>query len=168
MKAPTLVCDDGTVLMDSTLLLQYAESLAHPRSLLPADPAALRRDLHLQGFALAACEKAVQLVYEHAIRPEEKRHAPWIERVRGQMRAGFEVLERELAAAPLPVAAEALTQAAVTIAVVWTFVRETRTAGSHLDPASTWTALDALTDALEALPAFRRAPHGDGVVGEAR
>ena len=25
VKAPTLVCDDGTVLMDSTLILDYAE-----------------------------------------------------------------------------------------------------------------------------------------------
>lgn len=35
VKAPTLVCDDGTVLMDSTLILQYAEALAG-LSLLPA------------------------------------------------------------------------------------------------------------------------------------
>ena len=54
VKAPTLVCDDGTVLMDSTLILQYAEALARPRSLHPADPAALARSLHLTGLALAA------------------------------------------------------------------------------------------------------------------
>ena len=36
VKAPTLICDDGTVLMDSTLILDYAEALARPRSLLPA------------------------------------------------------------------------------------------------------------------------------------
>ncbi len=35
VKAPTLVCDDGTVLMDSSLILDYAETLAAPRSLLP-------------------------------------------------------------------------------------------------------------------------------------
>src|SRR3954468_1417861 len=28
VKAPTLICDDGTVLMDSTPILDYAESLA--------------------------------------------------------------------------------------------------------------------------------------------
>ena len=31
VKAPTLVCDDGTVLMDSTLIIDYAEALAAPR-----------------------------------------------------------------------------------------------------------------------------------------
>src|SRR6266567_177884 len=28
VKAPTLICDDGTVLMDSTLMIQYAEAIA--------------------------------------------------------------------------------------------------------------------------------------------
>ena len=37
VKAPTLVCDDGTVLMDSTLILEYAEALARPRTLMRAD-----------------------------------------------------------------------------------------------------------------------------------
>ena len=35
VKAPTLVCDDGTVLMDSTLIIDYAEALSG-RSLMPA------------------------------------------------------------------------------------------------------------------------------------
>jgi glutathione S-transferase len=36
VKAPTLVCDDGEVLMDSSLILAYAERLAAPRaSLVP-------------------------------------------------------------------------------------------------------------------------------------
>ena len=36
VKAPTLVCDDGEILMDSTLILDYAEALAAPgKSLMP-------------------------------------------------------------------------------------------------------------------------------------
>ncbi len=35
VKAPTLVCDDGQVLMDSTLILEYAEALARPKTLMP-------------------------------------------------------------------------------------------------------------------------------------
>jgi glutathione S-transferase len=42
VKAPTLVCDDGEVLMDSTLILEHAESLAAPgRSLMPTAPAGI-------------------------------------------------------------------------------------------------------------------------------
>ena len=36
VRAPTLVCDDGEVLMDSNLIIELAESLAHPRTLMPA------------------------------------------------------------------------------------------------------------------------------------
>ncbi len=82
VKAPTVVLDNGTQLMDSTLILHYFET-TNPagRRLLPAHPEALARDLHLLGVILAACEKAVQHVYEHRLRPEEKQHQPWIARV---------------------------------------------------------------------------------------
>ena len=60
VKAPTFVCDDGEVLMDSTLILEYAEALARPRTLMPAKPQELQHALRVIGLALAACEKAVQ------------------------------------------------------------------------------------------------------------
>lgn len=122
VKAPTLVCDDGTVLMDSSLILQHVEGEA-TRSLWPAEPAARRQALRATGLALAACEKAVQMVYEQQLRPPEKQHAPWLERVRGQMRAAFAALEAELARAPWPQQAEALTQAGVSSAVAWSFLQ---------------------------------------------
>ncbi len=58
VKAPTFVCDDGTVIMDSTIILQYAEALAGQR-LLPSEPARLAPALRLVSLGLAACDKAV-------------------------------------------------------------------------------------------------------------
>ncbi|MGN2259549.1 glutathione S-transferase, partial [Pseudomonas aeruginosa] len=82
VKAPTLVLDDGTVLMDSSLILDYLECLAgRERSLLPQRPQARARALSLIGAALVACEKSVQIYYELNLRPEERRHGPWLERV---------------------------------------------------------------------------------------
>ena len=47
VKAPTFICDDGAVLMDSTLILQYAEALAGSgRRLLPTGIAELQRDVY--------------------------------------------------------------------------------------------------------------------------
>ena len=43
VKAPTFICDDGEVLMDSTLILEYAEVLASPRSLTPSERARVIR-----------------------------------------------------------------------------------------------------------------------------
>lgn len=161
VKAPTLVCDDGTVLMDSSLILQHAQACAAPRSLLPADLPALTRDLRLTGLALAACEKAVQIVYERALRPPEKRHQPWVDRITGQMLAGFAALEQALADRPLPTAEADLTQGTLTAAVVWTFARDLVADPLNQQP---WPRLDTFTAAAEALPAFRAAPHGDGLV----
>src|SRR5882762_885187 len=57
VKAPTLVCDDGTVLMDSTLIIDYAHALAAPhRSLMPSGIAERQRALRIVGLALVACE----------------------------------------------------------------------------------------------------------------
>ena len=97
VKAPTLVCDDGSVLMDSTLMLIYAEALAG-RSLMPNAPTELTRELRLIGLALAACEKTAQIVYESGLRPAEKQHAPWVERVTGQLTAAYRELDSDVAA----------------------------------------------------------------------
>ncbi|AYG07888.1 glutathione S-transferase [Pseudomonas fluorescens] len=118
VKAPTLVLDDGTVLMDSSLILDYFETLAPAdKKLLPQTAAARARDLQVIGLALAACDKSVQIYYEHNLRPAEKLHAPWLDRVTGQLLAAYSGLEKLLANAP----GEPLTQASLSVAVAWSF-----------------------------------------------
>ena len=64
VKAPSFICDDGTMLMDSTLILDYVEStLPASKRLMPVEVEARKKALHLIGFALAAQEKCVQIVY---------------------------------------------------------------------------------------------------------
>jgi glutathione S-transferase len=150
VKAPTLVCDDGTVLMDSTLILQYAEALAG-RSLLPSEPQALAQSLRTVGLALAACEKAVQIVYEHGLRPADKLHQPWLDRVTGQLLAACDALEQSVPSA--------MDQAGVSTAVAWEFIQQMV---PDAVPAARYPKLVASSQAAEALPAFAAAPHGDG------
>ena len=154
VKAPTLVCDDGTVLMDSTLIVDYAEALAG-RSLLPASIAARQRELRAIGLALAACEKAVQIVYEHNLRPAEKVHAPWVDRVQGQLLAAVDALETEWKEMPLPIEAGALTQAGVTVAVAWSFIQ---LMVPDRVPAADYPRLVAYATAAEQLEVFRSLP----------
>ena len=156
VKAPSLVCDDGTVLMDSTLILEYAESLAAPaRSLVPSERSVLQHELRLLGLALAACDKSVQIVYERSLRPAEKQHEPWLERVRGQLVAACRELEAEVAVRPLAAASTTLTQAGVTVAVVWQFMQAMVPAivGEAAHPA-----LIRHAAAAEALPEFLACP----------
>jgi glutathione S-transferase len=151
VKAPTLVCDDGTVLMDSTLILQYAELLAS-KSLVPASFAAAQHDLRITGLALAACEKSVQVHYEQQ-RPADKLHAPWLERVCGQATAAYTALEQELAQSPLRT--NAMTQGGVTSAVAWQF---TQMLLPGLIPVAPHPALQDFSARAEELPAFLAAP----------
>lgn len=161
VRAPTLVCDDGELLMDSTLIIEYAEALARPRTLQPAALPQRQHDLALTGLALAACEKSVQIVYEHGVRPPEKLHEPWVARVTAQMLAAFDALEQQLARAPLNASTEGITQAGVSAAVTWQFVQALLPGQV---PASRCPQLAAFSARAEALPAFAAAPHGEGTV----
>jgi glutathione S-transferase len=158
VKVPTLICDDGTTMMDSTLILQYAQALAGPgRSLLPADIAGLQATLRTIGLALAACEKSVQIYYEGALRPPEKMHQPWVDRITGQARAAYDELEADLQRRPLAVTSAAINLAGVSVAVSWQFTQQTI---PGVVAAADYPLLRQLSDQAEQLPEFAAAPHG--------
>lgn len=159
VKAPSLVCDDGEVLMDSTLILEYAEGLpAAGKSLMPTGAAERQHALRLIGLALAACEKSVQIVYERNLRPIEKQHQPWVSRVMGQLLAAFAALESELQRQPLAVARRDIDQAGITTAVAWHFTQDLL---PEVVDASSYPLLRDFSARAEQLPEFLAAPHGD-------
>jgi glutathione S-transferase len=123
VKAPTLVLDNGDVLIDSTLIIDYLEALAGTgNSLMPTHIEQRVRALRLIGLALAACEKSVQLYYERTLRPVEIQFEPWVERVEGQLAAAYLALERELEKQPLKTDGS-ISQDGLTLAVAWSFTR---------------------------------------------
>jgi glutathione S-transferase len=150
VKAPTLVLDDGSFLIDSTLILEYGDALAG-RSLLPAAPAARAKALRAIGPALAACEKTAQIVYEYSLRPQEKQHQPWLDRVQQQLLAALRLLEAETDAFDI----NALDQAAVTAAVTWSFIQLNV---PQIVSPDDFPRLAAWTARAEALPVFQRYP----------
>ena len=159
VKAPTLVCDDGTVLMDSGVILEYAQALAR-RSLLPADLSELQSDLRVIGLGLAACDKSVQLIYERALRPAEKQYEAWVTRITGQLQAALTGLEAEITRRPLATRPALLTQAGVTTAVTWHFIQRMV---PQVAPAAQFPALVGFCGKAETLAPFRAAPHGEGI-----
>jgi glutathione S-transferase len=158
VKAPTLVCADGTVLMDSGLILDYAQALAQ-RSLLPVDLPNRTADLRITGLALAACEKSVQIIYERNLRPAEKQHEPWVTRVTAQMLAAFDALEADITRRPLAASSGGMTQAGVITAVSWFFTQQML---PELLPAARFAALAQFSAAAETTGPFKAAPHGAG------
>ncbi len=154
VKAPTLVLDDGSVLMDSTLIIDYFETLSAPGSkLLPSQPQALASALRTLGLALAACEKTVQIVYEHNLRPAEKLHQPWVERVTRQLLAACAELDKQLAAQPSQ--SERPDQAEVTCAVAWSFMQLML---PDVVKAGDFPAINAHAARLEQTDLFKRYP----------
>lgn len=151
VKAPTLVTDDGVVLMDSTLILDHVERLAAPdRRLTPTAIADHARSQRLIGLALAACEKTVQIVYEHQLRPSEKQHQPWLDRVHGQLLAAYGLLEAEIG-----LLGDRPMQADITLAVAWSF---TRSMIPDLVLVEAHPALARFTARMESLPEFVKTP----------
>lgn len=125
VKAPSLITDDGTVLMDSTLILDYVDHLIPAEArLAPTEDKAFARAQRCIGLALAACEKTVQIVYEHALRPHEKLHQPWLDRVQGQLHAAYELLDKEAETAAPWLFGSQMGQADITAAVAIRFTRE--------------------------------------------
>jgi glutathione S-transferase len=158
IKAPTLVMDDGTTLIDSSLILEYLERVAAPeRRLMPEDLGAQVKALHLIGFALAACEKTMHDVYETLLRPAEKRHEPWLERVQQQLHGAYGQLEAALAAPRSTrwLLGERVMQADITVAIAWRFTQYMLP--GVVDPAR-YPALVAFSARAEALPEFVATP----------
>src|SRR5690606_35894729 len=117
VKAPTLICDDGEILMESSLILQFIEATkAGGRSLWPRERHALQHARRAVGLALIACEKCVQIVYERKLRPAEFHYEPWMERVKGQLIAAYAELEKEIQKRPQAFA-QGFNQACITSAV---------------------------------------------------
>ncbi|MBC8023700.1 MAG: glutathione S-transferase family protein [Burkholderiales bacterium] len=156
VKAPSLVCDDGAVLMDSTLILDYLESTVDPaRRLMPAEVARRREALRITGLALVAADKCVQIVYEKEQRPGDKRHEPWLERITGQAHAAFGELERVAHRASPWLQGERLTAADVVTACAWRF-------GQFYNApeiaSARFPALTAYSSRAEALAEFASTP----------
>jgi len=80
-RVPTLVTDEGESLVESGAILDYLDERAGPeRALLPRSGPERRHALNLMAMATGAAEKGVLQIYERVFRPEDKRHAPWVNR----------------------------------------------------------------------------------------
>ena len=163
LKAPTLIADDGTTLMDSSVILDYLAGV-DPRiaALTPSDAPARLRALRATGLALTVLEKAVQRHYERALRPAEKRHEPWVDRVMGQLTAGMNALDAELPRSGW--IGGDLGLADISAACAFGF---TEGVLADLIEAGRYSNLAAFSARAEALPPFRAAPPRDGATAAA-
>ena len=163
LKAPTLITDEGTALMDSNVILAYlADTYPTVAALTPPDSIRRLHAFRELGVALTVMEKAVQRHYERLLRPEDKRHDPWIDRVMAQLSAGLATLDAETPRSGW--IGDDVGLADISVACACAFVRDTL---SDLVDASRYSNLLAFWERAEALPAFRAAPPEDGATAVA-
>lgn len=99
-RIPSLVLDDGEVLIDSGAILDHIDETVGPqRALLPESGAARRQALRLVALGAGAVDKAGAIAYERMLRPPEKVHQPWLERCAEQLAGALQALEAECRAA---------------------------------------------------------------------
>jgi len=156
VKVPTLVCDDGEMLIDSTLIISHVEALAG-RSLMPEGDDEQRRALQLVGVALVAMEKVAQGIYECKLRPEEMQYEPWLSRVNEQLASALEWLEQSVSQTGEDdwLFGSYVTQADIAIAIAWRFV--VHAAPTEAKPENHPTLI-AFSKRAEALPEFVACP----------
>ena len=93
-RIPSLVLDDGEILIESGAILDFLdESVGPERALLPPRGEGRRRALQIMALATGAIDKAGAVVYEEGVRPPDKVYRPWLERSRVQLDSGLAALE---------------------------------------------------------------------------
>jgi glutathione S-transferase len=92
-KIPALIIEDGTVLYDSPVILEYLDMHAGGGKIIPKDPKARIAALTLQALCDGILDAGILLVYEGRWRPAEMHVQKWVEHQRGKVERALAVLE---------------------------------------------------------------------------
>lgn len=101
VKVPTLVLDDGEVLIDSHMIIHHLDSLVEPeRRMFPASEPERRRAMKIAALATGMADNGVSLFYETYL--HQSPSAMLVERRRGQVLGTLRTLEEDRAARSTP------------------------------------------------------------------
>jgi glutathione S-transferase len=151
-RVPTLVLDNGEVLIESHLILDYLDSLvAADRRMFPTHEPARRQALKIAALATGLGDKAVSLFYEKQL--HEKASDLWAERCRKQIGGVMAALEADRGTRPETFwFGDRIGHADIAVAAVLRFLGD---AHPGLVSLADFPALGAHAARLEALPVFR-------------
>jgi glutathione S-transferase len=151
-RVPTLVLDDGEVLIESHSILDYLDSLVPAgRRMFPVAEPARHQALKITALATGTAEKAVSLFYEKVLHKEASE--VWTTRCRTQISAVLAALEADRAARKTDYwFGDRIGHADIAVAAALRFIGD---AHAGLVPMAQFPALAAHAARLEALPVFR-------------
>ncbi len=151
-RVPTLVLDDGDVLVESHVILDYVDSLVAPeRRMYPTTEPERHRAMKVAALATGLADKGVSLFYEKRLHGEVS--DLWVERCGTQIGTVLDVLEKDRAGRPTPYwFGEAIGHADIAVAAALRHVMDSHPGMIALDA---YPALAAHAAKLEALPVFQ-------------
>lgn len=150
-RVPTLVLDDGDVLIESHVILDYVDSLVPAeRALYPRAEPARRRALKTAALATGIADKAVALFYEQRL--HDAVSDLWVKRCRAQIEDALAVLENDRAARRSVFwFGDEIGHADIAVAVMLRHLNDSHPA---MVPMESYPALADHARHCEALPAF--------------
>lgn len=152
LRVPTLVLDNGEVLIESHAILDYLDSLVpEDRVMFPRTEPARHQALKIAALATGLGEKAVSLFYEKRLHKEVSE--VWVNRCRGQITSVLAALETDRKGRVSGFYFDhRIGHADIAVAAVLRFVAE-----AHPDMISIadFPALFLNTKMLETMPVFR-------------
>jgi len=120
-RVPTMVLEDGGVLVDSHAMLDHIDRRSAV-AMRPAGGAERDAALRIEGLATGLADKAVALFYE--MRLHDTVSPQWVARCREQIAATALALEAEAVSRPDGFWFGTLSHADIALACAWRFVRE--------------------------------------------
>lgn len=153
-RVPTLVLENGEVLIESHAILDHLDGLVgDERAMFPAKGAERHRAIKVAALATGAADKAVSMFYEKRLHAEGGPSAMWMERCQRQINGALAQLEslRDGRNAGF-MFGNRLGHADIAIACACRFINE---AHPGLVDIARYPELSAMCAKLEALPVFK-------------
>jgi glutathione S-transferase len=151
-RVPTLVLDDGEVLIESMAILDHLDETVGPsRAMIAENGPHRRKTLKVCALASGLGDKAVSLVYERLLHREKS--DVWMKRCETQIAGVLDGLEADRSVRKSAFwFDDAIGHADIAVACV---IRFTREAHPGVFDAKRWPALAAHAERCEALPPFQ-------------
>ena len=151
-RVPTLVLDDGDVLIESHAIVDYLDSLVAPeRALFPQGEPERHRALKVASLATGVADKAVSMFYERILHRDMSQM--WADRCRAQIGAALGALDNDRAARRGEYwFGDRIGHADIAVATALRFIAE---AHAGVIAIEEFPALKAHAAKLEAMPAFQ-------------
>jgi glutathione S-transferase len=92
-KIPALILEDGPVLYDSRVILEYLDHLAGGGRIIPREPKTRFEALRQQALCDGILDASLLIIYESRYRPADKAVQSWLDRQAGKVERGLAMLE---------------------------------------------------------------------------